>query len=206
MDLEAEPHICPHPCLSLHGWDQAELPSPSLFCHHIGAGHAGHRHTALETGRPVCLHPAGQTDTQPCRGMTRGHMPSAERVTAGSSMSPSPRCSAASLVNWESEMKHCSSGREELRTLGTSGTPHPLGQVTQGELTPATGKSSPQGSRSLQRARVERREGQFLLAAQDPQPAAGYQWEGTHRNVGGLCGGGAVGMQQQHPPSATREA
>lgn len=35
------------------------------------------------------------------------------------SLSPSPRCSAASLVNWESEMKHCSSGREELRTLGT---------------------------------------------------------------------------------------
>ncbi|CAI5766476.1 Hypothetical predicted protein [Podarcis lilfordi] len=29
------------------------------------------------------------------------------------SMSPSPRCSAASLVSCESEMKHCSSGREE---------------------------------------------------------------------------------------------
>ncbi|KAJ7316296.1 hypothetical protein JRQ81_002458 [Phrynocephalus forsythii] len=28
-------------------------------------------------------------------------------------MSPSPRCSAASLVSCESEMKHCSSGREE---------------------------------------------------------------------------------------------
>lgn len=29
-------------------------------------------------------------------------------------LSPSLRCSAASLVSWESEMKHCSSGREKL--------------------------------------------------------------------------------------------
>lgn len=29
-------------------------------------------------------------------------------------LSPSRRCSAASLVSWESEMKHCSSGREKL--------------------------------------------------------------------------------------------
>lgn len=29
-------------------------------------------------------------------------------------LSPGPRCSAASLVSWESEMKHCSSGREKL--------------------------------------------------------------------------------------------
>lgn len=28
--------------------------------------------------------------------------------------SSSPRCSAASLVNWESEMKHCSSGGRAL--------------------------------------------------------------------------------------------
>lgn len=29
-------------------------------------------------------------------------------------LSPSLRCSAASLVSWESEMKHCSSGREKM--------------------------------------------------------------------------------------------
>lgn len=33
---------------------------------------------------------------------------------AGLRLSPSLRCSAASLVSWESEMKHCSSGREKL--------------------------------------------------------------------------------------------
>lgn len=32
----------------------------------------------------------------------------------GQHLSPSLRCSAASLVSWESEMKHCSSGREKL--------------------------------------------------------------------------------------------
>lgn len=31
-----------------------------------------------------------------------------------SALSPGLRCSAASLVSWESEMKHCSSGREKL--------------------------------------------------------------------------------------------
>lgn len=55
--------------------------------------------------------------TQPCVAQH------ASRAAGGSSMSPSPRCSAASLVNWESEMKHCSSGREEL----CPGTPPPPG-------------------------------------------------------------------------------
>lgn len=55
--------------------------------------------------------------TQPCVAQHTS------RAAGGSSMSPSPRCSAASLVNWESEMKHCSSGREEL----CPGTPPPPG-------------------------------------------------------------------------------
>ena len=94
-------------------------------------------------------------------------------------------------------MKHCSSGREELHTLGTSGTPHPLGQVMQGELTLATGKGLPQSSRSLQKARGVRRVGRFLLAAEGPScllgtpgPALGTSGRGLHRNVGALCSGG----------------
>ena len=106
----------------------------------LGLGCRTQAHSSGCGGRPLCLHPAGQADTQPCCGMTHGHTPATARVTVGFSMSPSPRCSAASLVNWESEMKHCSSGREELRTLGTSGTPHLLERVTQGELTPGYGK------------------------------------------------------------------
>lgn len=60
------------------------------------------------------------TQTQPGHVPSHGHT---ARGTTDMSMSPSPRCSAASLVNWESEMKHCSSGREELLTLRTPTTP-----------------------------------------------------------------------------------
>lgn len=45
------------------------------------------------------------------------HSPSAQEESRGLSaerLSPSLRCSAASLVSWESEMKHCSSGREKM--------------------------------------------------------------------------------------------
>ncbi|XP_048667739.1 uncharacterized protein LOC107142580 [Marmota marmota marmota] len=40
--------------------------------------------------------------------------PPASQAEQCSALSPSLRCSAASLVSWESEMKHCSSGREKL--------------------------------------------------------------------------------------------
>lgn len=41
-------------------------------------------------------------------------LPSAPGAEQRGTLSPSLRCSAASLVSWESEMKHCSSGREKL--------------------------------------------------------------------------------------------
>lgn len=41
-------------------------------------------------------------------------LPSAPGAERCGVLSPSLRCSAASLVSWESEMKHCSSGREKL--------------------------------------------------------------------------------------------
>ena len=44
-------------------------------------------------------------------GWSGRHTPPAPSSGA---LSPSLRCSAASLVSWESEMKHCSSGREKL--------------------------------------------------------------------------------------------
>lgn len=43
-----------------------------------------------------------------------GVPPQATRAEQRSALSPSLRCSAASLVSWESEMKHCSSGREKF--------------------------------------------------------------------------------------------
>lgn len=43
-----------------------------------------------------------------------GVPPQVARAEQRSAVSPSLRCSAASLVSWESEMKHCSSGREKL--------------------------------------------------------------------------------------------
>lgn len=47
-------------------------------------------------------------EQRPAPGLPARGLP----VQAG--LSPSLRCSAASLVSWESEMKHCSSGREKL--------------------------------------------------------------------------------------------
>lgn len=41
-------------------------------------------------------------------------LPSGPGAETRGTLSPSLRCSAASLVSWESEMKHCSSGREKL--------------------------------------------------------------------------------------------
>lgn len=41
-------------------------------------------------------------------------LPSGPGAEPRGTLSPSLRCSAASLVSWESEMKHCSSGREKL--------------------------------------------------------------------------------------------
>lgn len=95
--------------------------------------------------------PAEQPDTQLCCGTTCSE---AARAAVGSSMSPSPRCSAASLVNWESEMKHCSSGREEL----CPGTPGPLpaartdGSRWMSSRTGAQLVAGGQGSRGLLRA------------------------------------------------------
>lgn len=84
-------------------------------------------------------------------------------------------------------MKHCSSGREELLTWGP---PQPLGQVTQGELSP--------GLTPKQRSRRDRRVGRFFLAAEGPlcllrtpSPALGTRGRGP-------TGTGGVWAQQGH--------
>lgn len=41
-------------------------------------------------------------------------LPRVESANRSTCLSPSLGCSAASLVSWESEMKHCSSGRGKL--------------------------------------------------------------------------------------------
>ena len=56
---------------------------------------------------------SGQVETPDRKQTTaHAHTPSAQERTER--LSPSLRCSAASLVSWESEMKHCSSGREKM--------------------------------------------------------------------------------------------
>lgn len=68
-------------------------------------------------------------------------LPRVQSANRSTCLSPSLGCSAASLVSWESEMKHCSSGRGKLfnvRSLqweepGTAGTrkdiAHPTCQI-----------------------------------------------------------------------------
>lgn len=203
-DLEVElPSSVPTPVCPCRAGDQAlaELPSPGLSCHCVWVGHGECRHMALEAGRPLHLHPVGQADTQPCCGTTHRRTSAAARVTMGSSMSPSPRCSAASLVNWESEMKHCSSGREELRTLGTSGTPPPTGISDARRGDPwLQGRAHPKAAESNGDRRVRR----FLLAADGPSrllrtpgPVLGTSERG-HTEMWPCAAG-----EQQGPPPAT---
>lgn len=210
MDLEAEPlpQSVPIPvCLCRTG---AMLSYQAQACPAImlglGTEDAGTRLWGLE-GETSLPAPSGQADGQLCRGTTHGCMPATARVTAGSFMSPSPRCSAASLVNWESEMKHCSSGREELHTLGTSGPTHLLGPVTQGELTsgyrkgltpklqiPAENKGGEEGREVFPCSRGT------PLSARDPWPGAGHRWDESHRNAGALCGVGDSRDAAAAPP------
>ncbi|XP_075298211.1 uncharacterized protein LOC142364009 isoform X1 [Opisthocomus hoazin] len=205
------PQVCPYPVCPCRAG--ARLSYQAWVCPAIVLG-LGMGHMPLEWGRPLCLHPARQADTQPCHGTTHGQTPATVRVTVGSSMSPSPRCSAASLVNWESEMKHCSSGREELRTLGTSETPHPLGQVMQGELTPGyTEGLTPKLQIAAESVRacvcvcvhVSPCSRGTPVSAQDPHPGTGHQQEGSYRNVGALCSRGTSrdAAAAPPPPSAT---
>lgn len=120
MDLDAEPSpICPCLC-SCRAGARLSYRAQVHPCHHGGVGmrDAGTWPWSGESSLPA---PSG-ADRHTALPQHDPQTP-ARHQTADSSMSPSPRCSAASLVNWESEMKHCSSGREELHTLGTSETP-----------------------------------------------------------------------------------
>lgn len=180
-----------YPPLSLQSRGQAELPSPSLSCQH-----AGERGTELwGLGTPLCLQPGTAWPCPQARPRSEG--------STDTSMSPSPRCSAASLVNWESEMKHCSSGREELApwgrpATGTSDT-RTAGPWLQEEC-------SSQSSR--QRASRDRRVGRLFLAAEGPlcllrtpSPALGTSGRGP-TGTGGVWAqqGRAGGSPHQHQP------
>lgn len=69
-------------------------------------------------------HTTHRGQSQQCRGeWSRGPLtppflprvePRQQLLAPSGALSPSLRCSAASLVSWESEMKHCSSGRGKL--------------------------------------------------------------------------------------------